>query len=116
MWRMVVSALVGLVFGAGGLWADEINGTVKKVDPKTNTLTLTVEKKDMKLTVDKEATVRSLVGKGKKATYQEVDGGLKALKVNTQVLVLRENKDGKDVVTDIKIVTDAVKKKKKNNN
>jgi hypothetical protein len=115
MFRTMAAALVAVVSG-GGLWADELNGQVKKVDADKNTLTLTVEDTDMTLTVDKEAKVRSLVGKGKKATYQAVDGGLKVLKVDTKVLVLREKKDGQDVVTDIKIVTDQVKKKKKQKN
>src|SRR5262249_54988140 len=111
MLRTFFGALVALVLCAGGLLADELTGKVKKVDTEKNTLTVTVADKDMNFEIPKDTRIQGLVGKGKKATYQDLAGGLGAIKEGKDVLVLREKKDGKEVVTQVRVV-DVVQKKK----
>jgi hypothetical protein len=62
----------------------------------------------------KDAKFFSRVGQGKKATYEENADGIKALKVGAAVALLRETKDGKEVVTEVKMI-DTVQTKKKRN-
>jgi Cu/Ag efflux protein CusF len=107
------TVLVALVC-AGSLPADEITGKVTKVDAQKSKVTLSVDHKDMTYEVAKDVQVLALVGKGSKATFQPNPDGLKGLQEGTNVKLLREPKNGKDLITEIKIITDMPKKKKKN--
>jgi hypothetical protein len=111
--RFLVAVFAIAVFG-GSVLADEINGKVKKVDAEKNTIVITVEKKDMTVDVDKDAKVITLVGTGKKATFEDVAGGLKSIKTGTDVAIIREDKAGKKVATEIKLLDGIPKRKKKN--
>ena len=113
MSRTVLGVLIVLLIGAGGLRADELTGKVKKIDPEKHTVTVTVERKDMTFNLV-DAKVFTLAGQGKNAIYQEAPEGIKALKPGADVSILRENKDGKETVTEVKVIEVTAKKKKKN--
>lgn len=89
-----------LLFVAGGLFAAEYKGKIKSVDSEKNTITITVEDKDVTLNVDKE--VKALGGKDGKT---ELKGGLKSkdLKAGTAVIITTEGEKEKEVVKEIKI-------------
>jgi Cu/Ag efflux protein CusF len=112
----MVGAVVAAVVCAGALSADEIAGKVKKVDMDKNKITLTIENKDSAYDMAKDVKVLALSGKGNQATYQPTEDGIKGLKEGTSVTLLREPQGGKDLVTEIKIVVEMPKKKKKNKN
>jgi hypothetical protein len=109
MRRTIGFALVVVVMIAGGLVADEIKGKVKSVDATKGTITVTVGDKETTYTVEKDAKI--LAGKGDK----EVKGGLggKAFtREGLPVMLKTEKKDGKEVVTEIRVLGG---KKKKDN-
>lgn len=121
MVRLAVAALLAIVSAAG---AEEINGTVKKVDASGNTLLLTADGKDTSYSVAKDAsfvTVTKVAGKKKKnQTMEKVDTiekGLAGVKEGAGVTVLTDKRDGKDVITSVKVTSgnDATAKKKKKN-
>jgi hypothetical protein len=110
----MVCTVVALLIVAGGLRAAEIRGKVKTTDTDKGTVTVTVDDKDTTLSVAKDAKITQLVGKKpKKAQAQDVPGGLGGLAAGKDVTLTTEPKDGKDVVTQIK-VEGLTKKKKKN--
>ena len=114
MFRNLMCAVCALVLGAGVAWADDIKGKVKLTDADKGTITLTVGDKDQTLTVGKDVKITQQVGKKEaKAKTEDVPGGLTGLAAGTDVTVTTEKKDGKDVVTTIK-VDGLVAKKKKN--
>jgi hypothetical protein len=99
MLRQYVCGVCALIVAVGCLLAAEIKGTVKSVDADKSTITITDEdNKDKTLTVDKDAKI--VGGKG------DIKGGLKnekAFKSGAKVTVKTETKDGKEVVTEIKV-------------
>jgi phosphotransferase system HPr-like phosphotransfer protein len=101
MTRSLLALLGGLAVATAGVTAGEIKGTVKKVED--NTITVTVDKKDQSLTFTKDVKVTSQSGKGNKTKLQEVEGGVKGIKEGTTVTLTTETKDGKEVVTQVKM-------------
>jgi hypothetical protein len=91
--------------------ADVVVGKVKSIDTDKNTITVTVDDKDQTFTVDKGSKIWQ-PGKTKKAPQVDVPGGLSGLKPDQPVVLTTEKKDGKDVVTQIKLEVAATKKKK----
>jgi hypothetical protein len=64
MQRALLPALVAVLLVTGDLSAEDIKGTVKKVDADKGTLTVTVKDKDRKFDVPKEAKVTVQVAAG----------------------------------------------------
>jgi hypothetical protein len=111
-------ALAALALGLSAASADELKGTIKKVNKDANKLTLTIDGKDRTLPVSKDAsfvTVSSTKGKkGKpKETVTPLDGGLGALKEGSAVTVLTEKTVEKDQITSVKVGNGAATGKKK---
>lgn len=118
MRRLSIHALATIVvmIGAGRLPADEIRGKVKSVDPDKATVTLTAGDADKTLNVAAGAKVTGLFGKKlKKAVTQDIPGGLRGVPQGAEVSLTTEAKDGKDVVTQVKVegLRPKIKKKKK---
>lgn len=99
MLRKVLFVLAFAIVAAG-LYAAEYKGKIKSVDADGDKITITVEDKDVTLSVDKEVKV---VG-GKDGTTA-LKGGLKAkaLKANANVTVTTEGSGDKEVVKEIKV-------------
>jgi Cu/Ag efflux protein CusF len=106
MRRLSIHALAAFVviLGAGRLPADEIRGKVKSVDPDKATVTLSAGDVDKTLNVATGAKVTGLFGKKlKKAVTQDVPGGLRGVPQGAEVSLTTEAKDGKAVVTQVKV-------------
>jgi hypothetical protein len=115
MVRTLLGAAVALILFTATTWADELKGKIKNIDTTKNVLTLTVDDTDLALNVAKDAKIFQMVGKNpKKAKPQDITGGLSGLTVGSEVTVIKEKTDGKDVVTQVKLAPPAKKKKKKN--
>jgi Cu/Ag efflux protein CusF len=98
----------------GHLWGDEIKGQVKSVDPDKSTITLAVGDAEKTLNVAPTAKITGLFGKKiKKATTQDIPGGLKGVKEGTEVTVTTASTDGKDQVTELRVEGLQAKMKKK---
>jgi hypothetical protein len=123
MTRVVVGALVVGLLGFTAASAEELKGKVKDVDKDKNTITLTVDGKDTTYTVGKDASfVTVSLEKGKKGKVNEkltpIDGGITGIKAGTDVTVLTDKQDDKDVITSVKVSDGkpaTTKKKKKKN-
>jgi hypothetical protein len=108
---IVTAAVVGLLW-TGAARAEDIKAKIKSTDAGKSTVTATVDDKDQTWTVAKDVKVVQLTGKKlKKATLQDVPGGLGALSAGTEVTLTTTKKDDKDVVTQIKVEGLAPKKK-----
>ena len=122
MTRALVGALVVGLLGFTAASAEEIKGKVKETDKDKNTITLTVDGKDTTYGVGKDASfVTVSLEKGKKGKVNEkltpIEGGLTGIKAGTEVTVLTDKQDDKDVITSVKVSDGkpaAPKKKKKN--
>ena len=115
MLRKFLPCLTMLALSVAIVQADDIRGKVKATNAEKNTITLTVDDKDQTLDVSKDAMIYTLQpGAKKKAPPTEVTVALGAIKTEAGVTVTTEKKDGKDLVTAIKIDSDLKKKKKKN--
>lgn len=110
--RTLVVALLGLAVGTSAVLADVIQGTIEKTDAGNNVLEIKAQGKSRAFTVQKDADIfYRPVGKTKGAAVAD---GLKGLKVGQEVIVWTETKDGKEVVTQVRVEDDApVEKKKK---
>jgi hypothetical protein len=102
MLRTFASALLALVFVAGGVLADEIKGKIKSIDAAKNSITVTVADKDTEYKLAPDAKV---IG----ANDKELKDGLNAKQLQNikpgqrNVVLTTEKKDGKDVVTQVKL-------------
>jgi hypothetical protein len=122
MIRVLVGALVVGLLAVGAASAEELKGKIKDIDKAKNTITLTVDGKDTTYGVGKDASfVTVSLEKGKKGKVNEkltpIDGGLDGIKAGTDVTVLTDKQDDKDVITSLKVSDGkpaAAKKKKKN--
>ncbi len=110
MLAKLVSAMVAVLLCAGIVRAEEIRAKVKGIE---STITVTIGDKDQILTLAKDAKIIQLVGKkAKKAQPQDVAGGLTSLPAGSAVTITTETRDGKDVVTQVKVEGLVMKKKK----
>ena len=91
--------------------ADDIKGKVKSTDTDKNTITVTVDDKDQTFNV-KDAKIYTTGKKKKNTPAPEIALTLGAVKTDSQVTVTTEKKDGKDVVTAVKVEGGKKKKKK----
>ena len=101
MLRSFACALLALVFVVGGLLAEEVKGKLKAVDAAKNTITVTVGDKDTTYTLAADAKIVNAQGK-------DIKNGLNAkqfqnVKGNQNVTLTTTKKDGKDVVTELKM-------------
>jgi hypothetical protein len=85
---------VGLVMAAD----KEAKGTIKKVDAATNTITVTVDGKDMDFMVGNDAKILDATGGDLKDRLKSAD-----LKAGAKVTVTCTTKDGKDVCTKVQL-------------
>ena len=113
MQRTMSLALAIVLCAVCAASADTVPGTVKSIDTDKGTITVTVDGADQTFNVEKDSKVWQ-PGKSKKAPAQDVAGGLGGLKEGQPVVLTTDKKDGKDVVTAIKLEEAATKKKKKN--
>ncbi len=98
MVRMFVAALLGLVLMGGSLLADEVKGKVKSVDADKKVITVTVDGKDKEFKLNDNTSVVNSKGKTVKQGLKA-----KALKAGANVTLTTEKKDGKEVVTEVKL-------------
>lgn len=99
MLRSFLCAVFALLLVAGGLFAGEVKGKIKKVDAEKNVVTVTTEDgKDVEFMVSD--TTKLLNGKG-----ADIKQGLKAkgFKEGANVTITCEKKDGKEVCTQIQL-------------
>jgi|SRR5262245_7888139 len=110
MRRAFLAAVVVAALGASDLRADDVKGTVKKVDAEKGKLTVTVDDKDRTFDVPKDAKVTIQVAAGNLTAKDglknewfkraaEAKGG------GYTVEVTMEKKKGKDVVTKVHLFT-----------
>ena len=98
MLRTLVCTVAALLIFAVGLIAAEVKGKVKKVDTDKMTITVTVDDKDQDFTYNADTKVT----RGDKAT-KDREKALKGIKEGSNISITTEKKDGKDVVTEIKL-------------
>jgi Cu/Ag efflux protein CusF len=105
MLRCCVAAVCSLLLCTGTLFADVFEKVkVKMVDPAKSVLTVTIETKDHEYRVAPDAKIFETVGTGKRAKVQDLADGLKGLKAGDTVSIFTETKkDGKEVITQIKL-------------
>lgn len=105
MLRFCVLALCAGILCVTGLLADIFEAKIKKVDTERKTLTVTVRERDREYDVDPEAKITSVTKKGKKGPAQEsaVAGGIKGLKEGADVMVWTQKRDGKEVITQVRV-------------
>jgi Cu/Ag efflux protein CusF len=98
MFRTVVCTLAALVIWAGLALADEVKGKIKKVDADKGTISVMVDGKAQTFTVPPTAKFYT-------AKDTALKGGIKdkQLKPGAMVTITCETKDGKEVVTQIKL-------------
>ncbi|MBY0527376.1 MAG: hypothetical protein K2R98_28530 [Gemmataceae bacterium] len=89
-------AVAGLLLITGVVLAEEIKGSVVKVDAEKSTITVKVDDKDKEFTVAKDAKILS-------AKDKPLKDGLKSLKEKAEVILTTEKKDDKEVVTKVQL-------------
>jgi hypothetical protein len=117
MVRVVAASVLAVAVCAAVCLADEVKGTVKKVDK--GKITVTVDGKDTTYIVQKDARIlNSTTTKAKngkeREKVSEISGGLTAVKVGSTVSLKLEKEiigeDEKDVVTQLKVTAAEPKK------
>jgi hypothetical protein len=105
MFRRLVLALSVLAIGSGSLMADEFRGTIKKISPTKNCITITVNDQDQIIQVGKTTPIYELVTVGRRrrasTQLQQVGQGLAPLQKGMFVIVTTEERDGEQVATQI---------------
>ena len=105
MFRKLVLALSVLAIGSGGLMADEIRGTIKKISPSKNCITITANNQDQIIEVGKNTPIYDLVTVGRRrrasTQLQQIGTGLTPLQTGMSVIVTTEERDGMQVATQI---------------
>jgi hypothetical protein len=107
MLRKFVGVLVLLILMGGVMLAAEIKGKLKSVDTDKNTVTITVDDNDKTYTItDDTKIVNAKSGKAIKDGLKNE----KAFKTGREVTITTETKDGKEVVTEVKVAGGGKKK------
>lgn len=104
MSRRVVCAFAVLFALAGFIAAAEIKGKITKVDADNNKITVSVDDKEQEFTITKDTKILSGKGNELKGGLKSKAFGEKALKKGVQATITTEKKDGKDVVTEVKLM------------
>jgi hypothetical protein len=107
MRRAFLAAVAAALLGAGDLRADEIKGTVKKVDADKGKLTVTVNDKERTFDVPKDAKVTIQIAAGNVTAKDGLknDWFKRAAKDAYTVEVTVEKKKDKEVVTKVHLFT-----------
>ncbi len=87
--------------------AMDVKGTVSAIDVDKLAISIKVDDEIKSLDVSKDAKVYQLYGSGKRTGYSETAGGLKDISPNSLVIATTETRDGKELVTRIKIESSA---------
>jgi hypothetical protein len=102
--KLAGAAVLGLLFCATAVLAEEIRGKVTKVDDSANKITISVDGKDTEYSVasdckmpkSKDGKERETLKSLAKRVEKSKDGGVGIVATTTK-------KDGKEVVTEIKM-------------
>ena len=104
MLRKFVGALVVCALLApAGLWAAEIQGTVKSVDSSRNTITVTSDGKDR--TFDCASGVQYLTLQTyriRRPVWMSMSGGLSNASTGSSVTLVTQMRQGQEVVTEVR--------------
>lgn len=105
--KMIGAAVLGLLFCASAVLAEEIKGKVTKVDDAANKVTLKdKDDKEKEYTVDKDCKFPKVKGKDgveKDMTLKSLAKQVERMKdKGVNVTVTTSKKDGKEVITEIK--------------
>ena len=114
MFRRFVLALSVLVIASGSLMADELRGTIKKISPNKNCITITVNDQDQIIEISKNTPFYDLVtvttGRRRRAStqtqLQQVGQGLTPLQTGMYIVVTTEERDGVQVATQVQQMGD----------
>jgi Cu/Ag efflux protein CusF len=98
MLRRFLCAAFALVLCVGVTLAEEVKGKIKSVDADKGTMTVTVDGKDQEYKIGTDTKLLNAQGK-------DLKDGIKnaRLKEGQAVTLTTEKKDGKDVVTEVKL-------------
>lgn len=99
MLRTLVCTVSALLIFAVGLIAAEVKGKVKSVSADKTTITVSADGKDQEFKISDDTKVLSPKG----TPVKDREKALKGLKEGANIVVVTEKKDGKDVVTEIKV-------------
>ena len=87
----VFAALSALVFCTGTLLADEIRGTIKKVDPTSNTITVMVGGKETSFEASKGTRYTMVtMGRLRRTLLMEQPNGMSSLREGQSVLMVTD--------------------------
>lgn len=118
--RTILGATLVALMAFSAASATELKGTIKSVDKKTGSIVLTVDGKDKKFSVSKDASIVTVSQvPGKKGMTMEkltpIDNGLEGVKTGATATLLTDKVDDKETVTSVKVSdgSTAGKKKKK---
>jgi hypothetical protein len=100
MLRTILSALVAVVLMVGVALAEEVKGKFVKFDSEGKKLTVKVDDKDKEFTITDDTKIKVNDKEPKDKT--KALGALGKLKADTEITIVTDKKDGKDVVTEIK--------------
>ncbi len=116
--KMYGVAVLGLLFCASAVLADEVKGKLAKVDDAGSKITMKVDGKETEYAVDKDCKMpmhKGKDGKEKASTLKGLHSMVEKARSGVEATVITTKKGDKEVVTEIKEVhyTDAPKKKDK---
>jgi hypothetical protein len=97
MLRTLVGVVLAVLLVVGGLVAAEVKGKVKSYEGEK--LTVTADGKDTTYLITADTKVVS----GKGTPVKDREKSLKQLKAGAEVVLQVDKKDGKDVVTELKV-------------
>lgn len=113
MIRNALIAYAAYLLIGGVASAAEIKGKLKSVDAEKNVITVLAEGNEQVIIVAKGAEVYTMGMATKKQPAQKMPVALSGLKVDDELTIMVESKDGKDVATAIQVGSATVTKKKK---
>lgn len=112
--KLAGAAILGVLFCATAVLADEIKGKVTKVDDSSNEVTISVDGKETKYTVASDCKMPKFKTKDgeKDMTLKGLAKAVERAKDGVGIVATTSKKDGKEVITEIKMSGEMRKKKK----
>ena len=104
--RSLLAAAVAVVLLPAGLWAEEIRGTVTKVDASKNMLTLKVGEMERTVKCDPKCRVTMLESRRafpRRTSVQEYLSSLSNVPTGSSVTVMLESRDGAEMATEVRM-------------
>ena len=105
--RSLLAAAVAVVLLPAGLWAEEIRGTVTKVDASKNLLTLKVGEMERTIKCDPKCRVTSMVETRRifprRTSVQEYLSSLSNVPTGTMVTVMLATTNGAEMATTVQM-------------